>query len=521
MQAIPADAYKPCPVKCSEAGQDPWFLFPEAADLASCKETMLLDLVVDVVDDKETPTVLRACTADYDTSSKSMRVAFVADESKASLCTTANKVLEDASILLHHPSSGSGEFSVNHVLSAGRQVKSHLASKKPSCTNNAIAFGYSQSAVVGLFAGAEVHQHGVTADVLDKFLEHVQANSVTKTTVVQLCGVDGRGADYSIGLVASSAKKLDFVQEAVRTWAKGECVSGSSQTGEDWMTVTLRVPAPVEELLHAAKNGTSLKTNGTSSVHIGARSSILSARADCRTTTVQADEGCWAVADRCGISQTVLEGYNRANLCNTLVLGERVCCSSGTLPSTLPPSNSDGTCVTRQVVSGDTCTTLADKCGISGNDFEKANTKTNLCSTLAEGQHVCCSSGDMPDLRPKKDADGNCAVYRTQSDDFCARIAASHQLNVTDLEDFNKNTWGWMGCKTLYPDFNMCVSDGAPPMPATIPVSLFSRCGVFFVLSPLTVDMATKLTYDENRMQFVDRPCLGQSNRLLVPTSAS
>lgn len=44
-------------------------------------------------------------------------------------------------------------------------------------------------------------------------------------------------------------------------------------------------------------------------------------------------------------------------------------------------------------------------------------------------------------------------------------------LNVTGLEQFNKNTWGWNGCKLLYPDFNLCVSDGAAPMPAIVPVS--------------------------------------------------
>src|SRR6185437_5366022 len=60
----------------------------------------------------------------------------------------------------------------------------------------------------------------------------------------------------------------------------------------------------------------------------------------------QSGDGCWAVANRCGISQADLEKYNRANLCNTLVKDENVCCSSGTLPRTLPPGNTDGTCKT-------------------------------------------------------------------------------------------------------------------------------------------------------------------------------
>ncbi|CAP61951.1 uncharacterized protein PODANS_5_1570 [Podospora anserina S mat+] len=489
VQAQPLEALKPCPISCSKAGEGPWFLFPEADQLASCKETMLLNVVVQMAEVKDMPTVIRACTADYDTS-PSMRVAFVPDSTKASLCTTANKVLEDASISIHRPGKD-GEFSPTHLLSAGRQVKSYLASQKPSCSNNAMAFGYSQTSVIGVFAGAEVHQHGVTSDVLQQFLEHVQNESVSGTTVVQLCGAKDRGADYSIGIVASSAKNLDFVQEVVKTWADGKCVSQVG-AGQDWMPVTLRVPVPLEEL---SKNDT-ISNSTASSRHsapgdIFARFARLSPRADCRVTTVQAGEGCWAVAQRCGISQTQLQNFNRANLCNSLVLGERVCCSTGTLPSTLPPGNSDGTCKTRQVVLGDDCGSLANKCGITGDDFTKANPQSGLCSKLSEGQHVCCSRGNLPDLRPKKGADGYCAVYRTKKDDNCAKIAASNMLSVTQLENFNKNTWGWNGCKLLYPDFNMCVSDGAAPMPAIVPNAICGPTMNGTVRPPLGTNIST------------------------------
>ncbi|TIC91663.1 Killer toxin subunits alpha/beta [Colletotrichum higginsianum] len=479
VQAQPLAALKSCPISCSTANDDPWFLFPDASHLASCNETMLLQIAVQAAGEDEindTPTVIRACTADYDTS-RSMRVAFVPDSTKASLCVTANKALEEGSVYMHQPGGQGGEFLAGHLMSAGRQVKSYLASQEPSCTNNAMAFSYSQSAAIGLFAGAEVHQHGVAADVLDKFLEYAQDKSISSSTVVQLCGAEDRGADYSIGIVARSAKNLEFVQEAVNTWANGKFVS-QADAGEDWMTVTLRVPVPVGEL-SLPKNSTG---NDTASSHQPTGRDIdpssgfsrLLPRADCKFTTVKAGEGCFAVAERCGISQTQLQNFNRANLCNSLVRDERVCCSSGTLPSTLPSGNSDGTCKTRQVVLGDDCGSLANKCGISGDDFMKANSKTGLCSSLAEGQHVCCSQGKLPDLRPKEDANGYCAVYTTKEDDYCSKIAAGLMLTVEELEAFNKNAWGWNGCKLLYPKFNMCVSKGAAPMPAIVPNAM---CG--------------------------------------------
>jgi hypothetical protein len=295
--------------------------------------------------------------------------------------------------------------------------------------------------------------------------------------ILQLCGADGRGADYSFGIVATSAKNLPFVQKAVKSWANGGCVSQATM-GENWMQVDLRVPGNV--INSSNSTNTTIPNNSTTVAQLGARSR-LSIRADCKTVTIQSGDGCWAVASRCGISQSNLEKYNRANLCNTLVKDEKVCCDSGTLPSTLPSGNSDGTCKTRSVVDGDDCGSLASKCGISAADFTKVNTKTNLCSTLAEGQQVCCSNGKMPDLKPKPDANGNCATYVTKKDDNCSKIAASRDLNATALEDFNKKTWGWNGCKLLFPEFKMCVSSGSPPMPANVPVS---RSLLQFLLTP-------------------------------------
>ncbi|KAI1501421.1 hypothetical protein F5X99DRAFT_198968 [Biscogniauxia marginata] len=103
----------------------------------------------------------------------------------------------------------------------------------------------------------------------------------------------------------------------------------------------------------------------------------------------------------------------------------------------------------------------------------KANTKADLCSTLAEGQQVCCTAGKIPDLKPSPDPDGNCAMYTTIKNDNCAKIVAACDLTVKNLEDFNKETWGWNGCEKLLPNFKMCVSTGRPPMPANNSVSTF------------------------------------------------
>jgi hypothetical protein len=161
-------------------------LFPDPGKLALCNETMLLDMVVKAgTYDGSVQTVVRACAANYD---DEVKATFVVDESKASLCITANRLLEETSVYVHQPEvEKNNEFSVNHLLAAGRQIHNHLALQKPSCVNNAIEFAYAQSASIGLFSGAEIHQHGITADILKKLLEYAQENAISKTTILQVC----------------------------------------------------------------------------------------------------------------------------------------------------------------------------------------------------------------------------------------------------------------------------------------------------------------------------------------------
>ncbi|KAF1964362.1 hypothetical protein BU23DRAFT_63697 [Bimuria novae-zelandiae CBS 107.79] len=214
-QSFRPEAMRPCPIPCTGAksgtSDSGWFLFPDATRLALCNETMLLSMVAKPSEDNDlnVETIIRACAADYGTV---VKASFIADEQKASLCTTANRILEDNYVQMQHAAEDdTEEFSVDHLMSAGRQILRHLAQQIPSCNQNTIEFAYSQSAVIGLFAGVELHQHGISVDVLENLLEYVEEQDITRTTVVQLCGVDDRGADYSIGIVATSAKNLAFV----------------------------------------------------------------------------------------------------------------------------------------------------------------------------------------------------------------------------------------------------------------------------------------------------------------------
>ena len=127
----------------------------------------------------------------------------------------------------------------------------------------------------------------------------------------------------------------------------------------------------------------------------------------------------------------------------------------------------DDECTTVQIVSGDSCTTLAGECGLTLTDFEVYNDA--LCdSPLQPGQYVCCSEGTLPNYSPKPDDDDNCYVYLVETGDDCSTIAAAYDLTVDEIESYNNDTWGWMGCDDLLANMNICLSSGWPPMPTEI-----------------------------------------------------
>lgn len=119
-------------------------------------------------------------------------------------------------------------------------------------------------------------------------------------------------------------------------------------------------------------------------------------------------------------------------------------------------------CRTISVDENDDCGKLVTRCGggLTAADFYKYNPSSTLCSTLKPGQPVCCTAGELPDIKPRQNADGSCFAYQIKKDDDCSKVSIAHGLVVKDLEDFNKDTWG-----AFFPPFSSlprgwpCLSD--------------------------------------------------------------
>ncbi|OTA05019.1 hypothetical protein A9Z42_0056530 [Trichoderma parareesei] len=120
------------------------------------------------------------------------------------------------------------------------------------------------------------------------------------------------------------------------------------------------------------------------------------------------------------------------------------------------------------VQSGDSCASLATRCGITPANFTKYNPSSTLCSTLQPKQPVCCSAGTLPNLAPQPSANGTCATYTVKSGDYCDLIASNNYITTANIESWNKQTWGWTGCSGLQLGMAICLSTGNPPMPAPV-----------------------------------------------------
>lgn len=207
-------ATEPCPLSCRESGNRSAgvgrFLYPEGASLTLCNETMMIEMA------HEDSVVTRACTADHNLGTKQN---YQPGNATAALCPGLHEhVPVQAAIQLLDgglEDHGDDSFVAEDLIPAGRQILEHFASQTLSCEDNALAIGYSRSSVLGVFSGARLRQNGVTATFLGRLLEYASNMSISQTTVVQLCEADGRGADYVIGIIASSSKRLPLVREAI------------------------------------------------------------------------------------------------------------------------------------------------------------------------------------------------------------------------------------------------------------------------------------------------------------------
>ncbi|KAH7041443.1 glycoside hydrolase superfamily, partial [Microdochium trichocladiopsis] len=288
------------------------------------------------------------------------------------------------------------------MLQAVRHLKEYLGAEAPSC-HEKILFIYLRGTLVGLFSGSRVDHHETSASILDQFSDQLQQNqdALLSSTSGRMATLDLCNKQSSTGDIFGVVAHINADFAAVQQVMRGW---HDAKCATDQSTPSGWYTKSLNEtLIWAYPTAVVHGTplNDTRSLR-GSTSSLIR-RADCRSITVEAGDDCPKLAKRCGLAAFAFESFNKAT--------------------------------------------------------------KDLCSTLKKGQPVCCSSGSLPDIKPKPGADGVCAYYDVESGFGCYEIAAKHGITVDDLSLFNKKTWGWAGCNAIQNSQRVCVSKGNPPMP--------------------------------------------------------
>lgn len=287
-----------CPATCDAVGLDSlqWDAYHDVGRLTTCNRTMLLDFALyNPLDDPDTHVTIRCCSA-------GVSAPAVAGTNASEASRTRINKRDDSDLTRGNLTEVKVPFqiafnesdvsaSVNDFVDASQQISDYLSHQK-SNDEQVISFAYSRSAAVGMFAGSGVQSQGVAESVLSDFISSIQSSGYSESALVQLCSNHNRSSRYSMGIITNAKADVGFVQEAVATWASGDCVTKYDKE-ETWKTFTLSMPTLLNSTHLPLTNGT--LTNGTSILGSEAATHVaraLAPRATCSTEQVKSGDTC-------------------------------------------------------------------------------------------------------------------------------------------------------------------------------------------------------------------------------------
>ncbi|KAM7221628.1 hypothetical protein V8F06_003019 [Rhypophila decipiens] len=496
-QNEPIPKPRPCPAKCDDSGPVPfsWSVFPHVKAFSECEDTVIFRMPLN----KNVPNpAIHACSASGTSAvPKAKRYGPVCLPTVELRDTT-----DDVKVGWQKKDTGVADASGIHT--ALQQARKILL-EDPTCDVTSI-LAKAGDTVIGLYVGSEIRKSSA-APILDRFAEFAGSGSAapSRQASAQICGPAGkRSSAHVFGVIYDTTGSLEAVQDAIAKWTSAECLS-SYDVSETWKDQKYKIIPAIALTMGPGAVLNTNSTNGNSTLAVERRhynriparqpasnqspnpvyhpfdlgaANSLEARADCKVARVDPGDGCWSVAQqKCNpkISVDDLYKYNGGSdkICGSIQPGDYLCCTSGTKPNMDPKPNNDGTCKYVQVNPGDTCQSIANtRCGekVSINQLAKFNGGSDaFCNNLKLKSVVCCSQGTKPDLRPKKEADGSCAIHVLKGNQTCFEIEEMYMLERGDVEKFNKKkTWGFTKCEAMQPDMIICISDGEPAMPYII-----------------------------------------------------
>ncbi|KAL5050619.1 hypothetical protein BDW71DRAFT_215869 [Aspergillus fruticulosus] len=412
-----------CPSACDPSGSTTkWFTYHSVHEFAACNEPLLLNLnLYTPVDDKSAHTTIRACTLGN-------------EESKANFLASSGYIAPDAL-----GETNFGPSSPQKRDGSGSSVNAAACGVGPAIASSATA-SLTQYGTTSEPLSSQASEDVIRAiEVLQRSLNPQTASCGEKTILFAYF----RGT--LVGLYSGSQVNLmqtcsSMLNQLVTAFEEPESVSALSRkaleicAGHCTASHIFGVVADPAGDFNAVRNALKSWNDGE----------LLSPRPEARIQS-GGRTFLWTFPSNNG---TELEPRRRSHVREL---------------------NPKAECRSIVVEGGDNCPSLATRCGIGQRALESFNKDTpDFCDTVEPGQAVCCSSGTLPVVGPGPNPDGSCKYHEVQQGEYCQTIAASYKITVADLFDFNKETWGWSGCNPVQLGLRICVSEGFPPLPASV-----------------------------------------------------
>jgi hypothetical protein len=481
-----------CPARCSSTGpfSGNWSVYHSIGQFESCDETVFYDFaLIDRVDDASTNHRIYACTSlgqDW-----TNPPATVKHRATSSAGVTTNVTY---SIGYWNGTSGASNIAGAKVITP--QLRQFLLNGFAPTKGPAILLASAGVSTFGLYVGEGLQNQAVGKFALQAFenvLSSVEFHNAA-SLAMQYCP-PGQTADHVFGFIAVADKSFAKVQDALKSWSSGVCLplpKSEDITGLATFVTPLLKQIPTRSNFTSTSAASAIShvwhnssaTTGSKPVLSGG--SVLKPKSCLHSSIIPSKTldivpvvtSSRITPTRSRLDQTVQSplvsrSSNTLHITNASRNSSIVSVSRPAVRETNPRRNVHeimprADCSTTQVVAGDGCASLAQKCGISGVDFTSYNPGSNFCASLQPSQHVCCSAGSLPNFAPKPNSDGSCATYTVQSNDNCANIAIKYSLTVDQLSKLNVNTWGWNGCSNIWLGTIICISTGSSPMPAAL-----------------------------------------------------
>ncbi|EGX88043.1 glycosyl hydrolase, family 18, putative [Cordyceps militaris CM01] len=234
----------PCPRACDGKHSDEWDLFTSIGRLEYCIEPMLIDVALyNPLDDKETITVIRACT--QGNANSRVNAAFGPSNGpefhNAPLLNRRNilsrprrsslecPVGKDRSTVIQLSMSGSSpkDGHLDAAVFLLHQVL-ELFQESATCHTKSM-LGYLNGTVVGVYAGTSINKASVHS-VLEEITPLLTKEKVANATA-QICDSRGSARDV-VGVAISSNGDLAAVQDALRLWDRVDCAANLASAQE-------------------------------------------------------------------------------------------------------------------------------------------------------------------------------------------------------------------------------------------------------------------------------------------------